>query len=300
MVVSHVCRHWRHVALNQSSLWRYIFFKDTSHISRGITYVARSRKQPLDIVIDTPTFENQIPGVTISRQDIDAVADIVMPESHRFRSVRLMYRDEYCKEAVSSRIANGTPAPLLEHMELYYFEDWKKPQRVHICCDNVMIFGGVTPRLKELSIIGVAIPWTQSRNWIQGLRSLQIKLHANHVRPTFEMWRTMLADSPNLETLSLHYSGPQEDDVWTAPPIAVPSLVELDLGDMGCDYLLRFFDHFSAPNVKTLRVELDSENYTPVIERASRPKELLFPLLENLYIRSLECSASALRDFTML
>jgi hypothetical protein len=64
LLVSHVCRHWRQVALRISCLWTSLHFREPAHIRRAQAFLARCSSAPhlLDILVDTVSLEDHIPG----------------------------------------------------------------------------------------------------------------------------------------------------------------------------------------------------------------------------------------------
>lgn len=301
VVISHVCRHWRDVAVGKSCLWTHIRFREVLDIDRAAVYLRRSQDDPIYIVLDTPQYSEHIPGVTLSRKEMPDIMDLIMPHAWRFKSLHLQFRDELCKDVVCGYASapDASPAPMLETLQLYYAEDWTRPQRPYVVPSDTVLFRGETPRLRDVSIVGANMPWREARCFIRNITSFELKLHADHIRPNYEFWRLYIQDSPRLHKLALHYSGPRFKDEWSGPPVEIPSLRELHLVDMGCEYLLRFFAHTKVPGVTTLRLELDGEDYTAFVARLARAEEPDFPLLERLEIVSLQCELSALRTLVL-
>ncbi len=52
VLVSHVCQHWRRVALETPQLWTHIGVDETSNIEEVAEWISRSKACPLDIDID--------------------------------------------------------------------------------------------------------------------------------------------------------------------------------------------------------------------------------------------------------
>jgi hypothetical protein len=42
LLVSHVCKHWREVALRMSCLWTSLHFREPAHIPRAEAFLARA------------------------------------------------------------------------------------------------------------------------------------------------------------------------------------------------------------------------------------------------------------------
>jgi hypothetical protein len=158
-----------------------------------------------------------------------------------------------------------------------------------------MVFDYELPRLKNLSLIGVNLPWAQAP-FLCGLHNLELALHAETVRPTYKQWECMLVRSPDLKVLSLHYSGPRlpvggilpapgaatdpqpqpapslatesHADAW--PPletrIHIAHLRDLSLTDLDPSYLVRLCSHLSMPSVERLALALPDQDFTSFVE----------------------------------
>ena len=142
---THVCRHWRQVALDDSSLWAKISRigseLDSSLISEML---ARARNAPLEIDV----YINLIPG-------LDPVGLFPSHLSHT-RVLRLHRVPEYDCEGV--REIFNREAPALEHFELeaIRFSDLTTFQD-H---GGTTLFKGQAPKLQSFCISQVCIPWS--------------------------------------------------------------------------------------------------------------------------------------------
>jgi hypothetical protein len=167
-----------------------------------------------------------------------------------------------------------------------------------------VIFDNVLPALKNVSLIGVNLPWAHAP-YLQHLHALELALHPNSIRPPYDAWDAMLRRSPRLRRLRLHYSGPRADDEH-ATRICVPALEELSLTDLDPDHLARLLRTLELPRLATLALDLPDQDFTAVVQMIAgiSPSETALssspapPLaiagLHTLRITALECDSSAL------
>jgi len=318
VVVSHVSRYWRNVALRTHSLWTTIHFRETCHISRAETYLARclpSSTYLLDILVDTIAEEDHTPGITLYTDEIKAIFQIIIPHVSRWRAFHLKICDNRCKGQARQFLSTCGPAPNLETLQLYHFEDYRTSQRLYLATYRppVVVFSNSLPCLKNVSLIGVNLPWADSP-YLMNLHHLELALHLDNIRPPYKWWDRMLRLSPDLKRLSLHYSGPRKATgdptfVWprdTEDKIRLDSLWELCLTDLDSDYLCNLFQHLILPAVKAITLDLPEQNFSPFIEMmaggggqqslmsSSRPIPSL-AILDTLIIHALNCSPDSWR-----
>ena len=167
------------------------------------------------------------------------------------------------------------------------------------------VFSNDMPRLKNVSLIGVNLPWEKSPYLYDGrLKKLELSLHADKVRPSYEWWERMLRgcgarmmdiasskvvdqrqeDTCTLEDLALHYSGPKVgegaerylwksvDDGRSCPrgplrrKICMPRLERLSLTDLGLDYLCKILEALVLPALKRLELDLPEQDFTKFVD----------------------------------
>jgi hypothetical protein len=133
--------------------------------------------------------------------------------------------DNDCKLAARKCLSTCGPGPKLQVLQLYHFEAWNSSEHLFETANRptVVVFEGSLPSLRDMSLIGVSLPWTQSIYFLRSFRTLELALHAEVIRPSWEHWSQMLRASPGLEKLSLHYSGPR----GPLPPVKMRKVVRL-------------------------------------------------------------------------
>jgi hypothetical protein len=141
--VTHVCQHWRQVALDDSSLWAKIWGipKNTKWISEMLT---RAKNAPLDIEFRCS-------------KNLEAL-HMIPPQLSRTRRLRFhnlstdhSYGDHDVRKICSFE------APALEHFEL------TATDKLDISFRDLgrnMLFKGHAPRLQTISLSQVVIPWS--------------------------------------------------------------------------------------------------------------------------------------------
>ncbi|KDQ62670.1 hypothetical protein JAAARDRAFT_54575 [Jaapia argillacea MUCL 33604] len=304
VLVSHVCRSWRNIALHTASLWTLIQFRDISHLDRAKAYVERSRNRLLDILVDTVDETHHIRGVTLFRDEFDPVFEIITPHVKRWRTLILKVRDLKCKGGARKHLSTCGTAPYLETLQLYHTEDWGSSQNLQLATapPPVVIFDASLPSLVNVSLIGVNLTW-DTAPYLCELKSLELALHIHGVRPTYSHWDHWLRASPNLEKLSLHYSGPQfmEDDPWPTDIITLPCLQELTVASLDPDYLIPLFQRLNMPQLRTLHLDLSEipdtpdGDYTSFIDYVCDPSRRTFKNIETLHVAALVCDTASWR-----
>lgn len=297
-------------------------------MERARYYLERSHKLLIDILVDTCALDEHVPGVTLFRQEFMPIFHIVIPYIHRWKSLSLKVRDRECKLGARNALSSCGSAPHLEYLQLWHIEDWDSAERLYtqIGPPPVIVFNKSLPALKHIVLIGVNVPWTHSP-FLEELETVELALHSDEVRIPYDVWSHMLASSPGLRRLSLHYSGPRASTGdWPGDVINLPGLHELKLTDLDPPYILQVLQRLSMPNVTHLQVELyDREQdfseffeylaeppappateaeaaegaaETEVEENApTPPRPPFFPSLEKLTITALDCTPESFTKF---
>ncbi|KAF9013327.1 P-loop containing nucleoside triphosphate hydrolase protein [Cyathus striatus] len=276
VLVSHVCRHWREVALNTPSLWNILYFREPSDIDKAEAYLQRTSASPsylLDILVDTVACEDHIPGVTLCREEIRRVFDVIIKHVRHWRSFHLKICDNECKGHARHYLGSCGPAPCMETLQLYHFEDYRTVQNLYIATYRppVIIFDNDVPRIKNVSLIGVNLPWAKSP-FLADLEDLELALHSDNIRPPYQWWEPMLC-GPRLRKLSLHYSGPkmangEPELAWPGMKdrMSLDHLEDLRLTDLDPDYLVSILERLVLPNLKQLHLNLPDQDFSQFVE----------------------------------
>ncbi|KAF7795352.1 hypothetical protein EIP86_006509 [Pleurotus ostreatoroseus] len=328
VLVSHVCQHWRAVALRIPHLWAIVHLRTVPHIDRARQYLVRSGRVPLHILVDTCDMDEHVPGFLLFRDEFLPVFALLTPHIDRWRSMQCKVRDRQCKLGARQVLSTCGPAVNLEFLQLWHVETWETSERLftQIGPPPVVVFNKSLPSLRHISLIGVNLPWTHAP-FLEDLISIDFGLHAHDVRMPYHLWERMLATSPNLDKLALHYSGPKGTAAdWPNTAVRLPSMRELVLEEMVPATLLQLMPRLCMPHLKVLRLNLpsleDGEDCTAFLEYLVDPPPPLplvgaedtkgkgkaradakdargpvFRELDTLALDALECSAESFARF---
>ncbi|KAI0820454.1 hypothetical protein BC628DRAFT_1330480 [Trametes gibbosa] len=307
VLVSHVCKFWRQVAIHTPHLWTTIHFRTLAHMGRGRVYLSRNPHLPFDIYIDTCSEEEyQNRKDLLFRNQFLPVFGLVLPQIHRWRELHLIVADLECKSYAREVLSTCGSAPVLRTLQLWHVQNWQTSERLfnHIGPPPVVVFDGSLPSLKHIILQGVNLPWARSP-FLRNLTTVEFALHSDNVRMPFHLWRDMLDGSPNLIRLSLLFSGPRASPSGVSPlpdgiewwgaepppadtvlppgahlppstdPVQLLQLKEVQLNNLESDYLIALFRTLHAPNVRSLHLGLDfdDQDFTPFVEYLAAPPQ---------------------------
>lgn len=231
IVVSHVCRAWRFIALGCATLWTGI---NSSH-------------RFMDL------FMERSEGAVL-RCDMDARRGKIDPILRLLQQVR---RTSYIHLRVSHKVSAKvfaslcTPAPLLRSLIILYENTDASPYAVLPITNNVALpentFAGTSTNLSTLSLTGCGIP--PNARILSTVTSLSIiSPGATYTR---SQWLAALASMPHLAQLTLDNAfddASPDAGSPTARPLSTLCLSKLVL--KGKKFLsdIAFFNHFTVSN----------------------------------------------------
>lgn len=233
-----VSTHWNNLILNTSAFWAMVFYIDLPAHTRRV--LGRSKEHPLDVVGDRGGLVTVPPDrphpITRWRHPGEFVREI-LPHAHRWRSARLSLLSEEIPV-----LDLGHPAPLLESFDLW--------------CDPVLITEGFldTPRLRNLDLHGVEVPW--SAGVMSNLRWLSLK-NPKGVTGGIDQVLQGLSGIPLLETLSLDYGSVHASGtlINAHPRILLPHLHTLRLYFLPYAFMHTLLSHIDAHDCYQLDFE---------------------------------------------
>ncbi len=243
--VTHVCRHWRQVALDHASLWARIsgFPLNTTWV---IEQLSRAKNAPLVIdLLGTPALE------TIS-----------MFPSHLPHTRELRLRGLTTSHVKVVKELCGLEAPDLEHFELSLsvgspmtYEDF----------DGTRLFKGKAPRLRTLSLCQVRVPWS----FFPRCQFSQLKIilfEEEYARDDASSLASLnrlidvLTNCPTLEVLVLESCLPSIPPQSTPKrTVHLPRLSHLSLAGSS-SRVVRFFEALKMPSSTKLNLHCVAEN----------------------------------------
>lgn len=212
--VTHVCRHWRAVALQTCSLWSNIVV--TSAYACVETMLNRSR--PFRISIEATVTDIEYPQGSLKFKALE----MALRELNRTRSLDLRLPRPWFT-LISDFL--GSPAPLLESITL----------RNSMNCGDSRFQVHLRPptgRLKDVDLSGLAIdPLQQFSSSI--LRQFILKLPSSHCdRVSAEGLISTLASTPKLENLVLLNALSRVPSGCATSRASLPFLQVLNIADL--------------------------------------------------------------------
>ncbi|KAF7299092.1 hypothetical protein MIND_00857500 [Mycena indigotica] len=353
VLVSHVCRHWRSIALNTHTLWTKLHFDGHVTIDAAETWIKRANGLPLDITIDSTHGHPKEPGPNqpplphatyvvngeeqtsmvqvildqisgtlttaaapvndqeeggalpeeeydpcISFDDLTEILDLIIPYASDWRLFEVSVNDYKQMYAVLERISACSAAPVLEEFGLYSYDESGDPEETdHFSPPELakafLPFNGVAPKLKKLALWAVHLDWEASLSFVRNISELELAYHVRDVRPSFATFQAIVQNSPQLEFLSLCFSGPGGD----LEKLEIPSLRNLVLCYLESDYVKPLMQSLVLPELQELTLDLAEEDYTEFVAQLAGPApqstRSLLAGLSLLKISCLDCNDKA-------
>jgi hypothetical protein len=234
--VTHVCQHWRQVALDDSSLWARIWGVPTN--TKWISeMLARAKNAPLDIEFNAVTAESLLmisPHLSQTRQLRFHTSCMSMFPSENVRGI-------YSREA-----------PVLEHFEFTV-------NAYHAITFRDMLFKGHAPRLRTFTLSRVVIPWS----FIPRGQLTELKIACPHEGGDFpgnlNQLIDLLVNCPALEILALDSCLPSQlTELPHGRTIHLPHLSRLRLRG-STSHILNMLKILKLPSSTTLHLNCTSE-----------------------------------------
>ncbi len=217
VLLSHVCRDLRHIALSTPKLWSSIeFVAGQSSHEELETRLSRTQDIPIDISID---------GLE-TVEDAEALRKLLIPHVSRWRSFRLNAIKPDAAELIMKSLVDE--APILESMAL-------------TCTSEAPFspFGGRAPSLKHLYVKHTPLIWdTPMFNGLQTLHLESPSWTATH----------LLANWQALEQLTIR-AEPHHPLIFSFNDAAItlPHLHCLELNGITEDDIVRILSHVELP-----------------------------------------------------
>ncbi|GBE84943.1 hypothetical protein SCP_0701250 [Sparassis crispa] len=314
LLVSHVCRRWRDIAIQNPMLWSTIHFE--KGMERSKVYLDRSRGVPLHVVVDfmsANTKQSSRRDYNRWRHLVDIFA-LIFPHVSRWRTFRLMLKEHMNMKLSIEELCGCGAAPLLEELYLdvaeakYYF-------LIPVICNpkhqEPIMFRGFAPKLTHVSIRGAPVPWNRF-DFVGGMVRLELAYHSHAFRPNFDAFAHMLCTSPELHTLILRNSGPIHcfkvldghivpDDIGFRT-ISLPSVKKLVLTFEGDDAasVPSLVECLELPNVTDLQLSLRGKDLSDFLYSLARPSlstgKAILAGLRSLKLFGFACSSTAVAE----
>ncbi|ESK93441.1 hypothetical protein Moror_1722 [Moniliophthora roreri MCA 2997] len=221
--VSHVCRHWRSVALSCTGMWTKPDF--------GIPALAkemliRAKSAPLRIDAHLQRHPSPSPAYHSLNLVEEALQDI-----SRVSELRITAEIDILEKLFSGQLQQ---APLLSTLDIRALE---LDDDLYFLPDN--LFGGEAPRLRELTLMGCR--FRSDYLFLSKLRSITMHSHRSANSPLPKEFIQALQRMPDLERLDLEGNLPLgssiPDVVVTLPrlrSVRLSGTLENSVGLLGC------------------------------------------------------------------
>ncbi|KAH7909739.1 hypothetical protein BJ138DRAFT_1154562 [Hygrophoropsis aurantiaca] len=262
--VTHVCRHWRQVALGFPSLWTLLVPENPRWTEEMLI---RSKMAPLVIDVDL----SHLPFKNLSDSTSRALKHI-----SRVQELRLVLPPE---ETSPFKAFLRSPAPLLKSLALS-----DTPERVawypHTTSIQEDLFSGHTPNLRKVSLERCQMSWPSTL--LVNLTHLDIRHAVPQFRPSLSQLLSSLNRIPALRSCMLvdalpHFpenvtsvsSVPTEDQV----PLLALELLRLEGSLLECVQVLA---HLRYPKNAILKLNCfatrpDGQDFSPLFPFISQP-----------------------------
>ena len=288
VVVSHVCRAWRALALHTPSLWRRIVLDGRSDMWRQ--RIVRAKACTLDIRL-TP-HPQEFADITVvpilDAYTVMRCMSAVTPLIPRWRSLDIQF-DAYSPQlwnAALSACCVQVHAPALQELILVYpgNDDMRE----------FALFDGSAPRLRKVTLRGIRLTWIPSL--FQDLTYLDYTHHGfTRGQDAAAEVLTMLRISSRLHELRLSF--PWRGDAHAVSAASIPLTVALArLTTLGLSVegpeipaaLLTVLAHISCPALRTLRLYSTYPFHRPSLFPRLRNVSRVLPPLPALEVLHIE------------
>ena len=244
------------------------------------------------------------------------ILELLYPHVGQWKAFELMVSQYHLMKYALDIFAKCGPALILESLGLYHYEDSEEVETfspAEYKEQDFVLFDNSVPKLKEVALWGVHLNWEKT-TFLSDLHDIELAYHALDVRPSYRDFLRMLKTSPKLHTLTLCQSGPvglpvewlqsmratdseqSPDTASSESPLSIsmPSIENLVLAFLSPEYVLALLDRIQLPNVTSLALDFEQDEYTPVIDRLSEPasgsSKSLLSGVEALKLSGLPCA----------
>jgi len=257
ITISHICRHWRNVALECSSLWCHLDFSKPDWIPEMLN---RSKVAPLSVKIRNEHY--------FSKKSLDAL-NAAFQHMYRIKELDLCvpagdFEDMLCD------ITQAAPC-------IHTLSVSSKPSSLFTLARTISLpqdfLSGDAPSLTHLELRDVHLPWGSSL--LKNLTCLKIFHSGTTFRPSLEQLVEILSCMPSLGTLELQNVLPTTRSLLSTE-VVLSHLCDIRLeGDIAaCAILL---DRISFPSTTKMHFVCKM-----TLERNQTPVQRATPILPSL------------------
>ncbi|KAI0081602.1 hypothetical protein K474DRAFT_1252134 [Panus rudis PR-1116 ss-1] len=313
LIVSHVCRSWRNLALHTPSLWRFIALD--ARLRLWAEYIRRARACTLDIQL-TPRGQLGYYTTSIPRnrthgrhylgaQSVQLYIQCVAPHIPRWRSLEIEFRH------YAPYLWNAALSPCCGHGPALYASQLERLSLIHPHNDDTkefLLFGGYAPKLRHVTIHGIRLTWLPS---LYSNLTVLDYTHHGFTRGSDAAAELLYMLQTSNQVRDLRVSLPSRVGAHTSYPVKFPAeesvlLAQLRTLEIVIDdadlpsAMIYFIAHISVPALHTLRLLMASSTQPSLRHGSADPSSRLrhfLKALPRLYtVRHLELEHTWLSD----
>lgn len=298
VLLSHVCSHWRAVALSLPSLWRVLILSKSKPTQKAKAWLQRSHGCIHELCLKSGLSQGMVGPIHVMMQSLDlgrqVLAELENLQWERLRHCTLGDRTSYTFFSSLWESGVGTNMRHLQSLDVAELGERLWPQRRHWLLqdeeDSAIDAADAPPKcdlsLRSLTMRGAAPNWDIMLPHVCNLTSLELY---DQPRETDRL-RDAMHINPNLETLVIHAKTSAPFLRPPAPPSVPPNVLPI----LHCQFLhhLELSDITDTSNVgqlidfpalRTLRLSGSSPGF--VFQALARNPAASLVHLEELSLR---------------
>ncbi|PPQ97842.1 hypothetical protein CVT26_012938 [Gymnopilus dilepis] len=281
VVVSHVCRYWRFIALGYKSLWTRFKFDaavaEVVPVERFKAYMARSANRPVDIYLNFNSYWES--AHDFESDDLSELVETAMEYAERWRYFLILTEPELPLLCYPGKL-EGASAPHLEYFG--FISPGRDVEVEHEYTQGLQptIFQGGAPKLSSV-MYDVSV-WYRMFPPMQNLTTFC--LEAVNSNPGFEPGQLLtlrmlleILALPSLTNLSLSGMLVQSTEMPLTERVVMPKLENLRISRT--EYALGLLPALKAPKLRTLAIAFEDFE---MLDDPLQPNSL--PALEYLWL----------------
>ncbi|KAI0713414.1 hypothetical protein C8Q76DRAFT_857263 [Earliella scabrosa] len=253
---THVCWHWRTIAIQNPSLWTRLVIHRSVHTDAIAEFLRRSGTMPL-------SFTVRVENVAGSPGGMNCILQFVIPNIHRVRALHISIARGLGSTFYSCLASLHSPAPILEVFSVTIIgvlSVWPRTAGPTQALERPL-FGGTAPSLRTLTIAEVRptdLPVLSPDTFNANITTL--KLVYNNNLPDLKRLHSLLAACPHLEVLDVtgNYPAPPPEDPTVHVLALPPSTRIVSLSSPTPHTIRALLSSLSLPPTCTIQVRISS------------------------------------------